>query len=384
MITLLIKPASGRCQLRCRYCFYHDLCGLRDVSDRGVMAPDTLESLVRLALAPGERGPVTFAFQGGEPTLAGRPFFEALLSCQHRWNTAGVPIQNSIQTNGLLLDDEWIRFLARERFLVGLSLDGPKEIHDRYRVDARGRGTFRETLRRYDDLRKAGAMVNVLSVVTDHAARHVRSLHRFYHDIGVEYLQFIPMLPPFGDTPLPEDAPRLGADRYAGYLMEMFDLWWEDLQGNRAFRVRTFDNLVQMAAGHPPESCDMNGFCSPHLVVEADGSLYPCDFYCLDEVRLGSLREIAQGRHGDPATFRLQSLATCEAAARFVAPSLVPDPACDACPHAGLCRGGCRRQRDSLGLGPLERNRFCDAYRAFFDHAAPRILRLAARLSYRL
>ncbi|MBQ5770889.1 MAG: radical SAM protein, partial [Clostridia bacterium] len=169
-ISLLIKPASGACQYRCKYCFYADVMNNREISNYGNMTFETLETLVKRAMNYAE-GSVSFAFQGGEPTLAGLDFYKELIRLEKKYNR-GLQVFNSIQTNGGLIDDEWAKFLSENRFLVGLSLDGTKELHDKYRKNAMGEGTYERTLKTAELFQKHGVEFNILCVVNDDIASH--------------------------------------------------------------------------------------------------------------------------------------------------------------------------------------------------------------------
>lgn len=365
--NLLIKPASSLCNMRCRYCFYADVSSRREVQNRGVMSEETLEILVRAALryASGSCG---FNFQGGEPTLAGLDFYRRLIELQNKYNVNRVEIFNAIQTNGYLIDDEWAKFLADNRFLVGLSLDGPAEIHDACRLDPAGKGTHTRVLRAAAALDRQGAEYNILCVVNNFVARHGRKVYNFFRQSGFRYLQFIPCLDPFdGDE---RHDYSLTAERYAGFLKATFDLYYDDFCRGEYTSVRTFDNYVSMLAGRPPEACGMQGVCSSYFTVEGDGSVYPCDFYVLDRYRMGSVLEDS-----------FAAMAGSEAAVRFVEESKPVDSSCQSCGYFPFCRGGCRRYREPFVDGRPGLNKFCSAYREFFDHALPRMQRMAAVLS---
>ncbi len=364
-LNLLIKPASGSCNMRCAYCFYDDVGDSRTVKRRGLMSLDTLERVVKASLREATHQ-CTFGFQGGEPTLAGLPFFRALIEFERRHNVHRAQILNTIQTNGQLIDGEWASFLAEHRFLTGLSIDGPKDMHDALRLDPAGKGTHNQAMRAARMLTKAGAEFNILSVVTRALAAHPDAAYAFYRRQGFRYLQFIPCMDELGNQPGGHDH-SLDAALYGRFLMRTFDLWHQDYIAGQPVSIRAFDNYVTMLMGYPPESCAMAGRCTASLVVEADGEVYPCDFYALDEHRLGNLRQQS-----------VQELLCGEAARAFVEPSLAVHPDCAACRHMPICRGGCRRDREVLEGGALGRNRYCESYRMLFDHALPRMRQVAS------
>ena len=334
------------------------------------MSDEVLETLVRKALAQAE-GSCSFAFQGGEPTVAGLPFFRRLIALQRQYNNRKVTIHNAIQTNGIAIDHEWAEFLAANRFLVGVSLDGPRDVHDALRVDARERGSFDRVMAAIGHLRAAGADFNILSVVTGWSARHAEKIYRFFRKEGFGFLQFIPCLDPLGMAPGGKPF-SLTAERYATFLCTLFDLWKDDALRGDPVSIRWFDNLAGMYLGAPPEACGMSGRCSCQFVVEADGGVYPCDVYVLDAWRAGSV-----------LTDDFEAIRQSGAAQQFIADSLHADPACDACTWKMLCRGGCRRDREPFVDERPGANRFCGAYRRFFAHAEPGLRQVAMRYANR-
>ena len=356
-LSLLIKPASSLCNLRCGYCFYADVAENREIPCYGKMDAATLEATVKRAFEYAE-GYISFAFQGGEPTLAGLDFYRELIALQKKYNEKKIRVLNSIQTNGTLLDREWAVFLRDNRFLVGLSLDGTREAHDALRVDANGCGTYGRVTECAELLTRYGVEFNVLCVVNRYVSRYPRRVYEALKKY--RYLQFIPCLDELSGKERPYS---LSAKRYGEFLCGVFDLYYADFMAGQAVSVRSFDNYVQMRMGYPPEGCAQVGHCSCSLTVEGDGSVYPCDFYVLDEHRLGNVHT-----HG------IKELLTCEAAERFTARSATEAAECRTCPYFALCRGGCRREREPHIRGE---NRFCGAYRAFFAHALPKITEMA-------
>lgn len=349
-ISLLIKPASGACQYRCRYCFYADVMNSRNVSNYGNMTFETLEMLVKRAMSYAE-GSVSFAFQGGEPTLSGLDFYKELIRLEKKYNR-GLQIFNSIQTNGGLIDDEWAKFLHDNHFLVGLSMDGCESLHDQYRKNAEGEGTYKRTLETAELFIKHKVDFNILCVVNDDIASHpaetYEALRRF------RFLQFIPCIDDFS---LAERMFSPTKENYGNFLIETFRLYLRDIKAGEYVSVRTFDNYVQMLKGRRPESCSMNGRCTCYFVIEGNGDVYPCDFYVLDEWRLGNINE---------SDFR--SLLKTPKASEFVSSSVYMHPECRTCRHYSLCRGGCRRDREPFDeLNRPGKNRYCESFKMFFE-----------------
>ncbi len=362
-LSLLIKPASSLCNMRCEYCFYRDVADKREHHSLGMMSPDTLETVVRRAFEYAD-GSVCFAFQGGEPTLAGLDFYRELMLLQRRHNTKKIRVGNAIQTNGYIIDDEWARFFAENGFLVGLSLDGIRAAHDSLRVDAAGKGTFDRTVRAAEILKKHGAEFNILCVVSNFAARHPQKVYDQLKKY--KYIQFIACLDPICGE---KTRFSLSEERYASFLKQVFALYYADFMRGNYVSIRNFDNYIGILSGRPPESCAMNGYCTCYCVIEGDGSVYPCDFYVLDEWRLGSVLENG-----------FDEMIHSEKAQKFVNGSLSVRDECGKCRYYSLCRGGCRREREPFSEGLPALNRHCAAYKAFFDASLEPMLEMAQRI----
>lgn len=370
-LSLLIKPASGGCNIRCAYCFYHDEARNRSVPSFGQMSLGTLETLIQKSLAYAD-GQCTFGFQGGEPTLRGLEFFQRAVELQRKYNVKNVRINNALQTNGLLLDSQWARFFKENHFLIGLSLDGPKSLHDSNRRDPSGRGTFSRTMRAARLLQSHGVDFNLLTVVTRQVAENITPVYRFFRREGLLYQQYIPCLDPLGE-PRGCSPYSLTPEAFAQFLKTLFDLWYQDVVAGRFIYIRYFENILGMLVGHPPEHCGLSGRCAIQHVVEADGSVYPCDFYCLDQWKLGNIIE-----DDYPA------LDSCPAAEKFLLGSRGLPEGCISCEYQFICRGGCRRDREPLspdGQGPSG-NYFCAAYREFFAYALPRLREMSGSIRF--
>lgn len=363
--SILIKPASANCNMDCKYCFYKCLSSHREEYSKGFMKEETLETLVREAIAYAD-GSLTFAFQGGEPTLAGLDFFQKAVELQQKYNNKKLQIENTIQTNGLLIDEKWARFLGEHRFLVGLSLDGPKKMHDRYRKDAAGQDTFARIMHSVQLLEQYHVDYNVVTVVTNDTAKQASFLYKFWNRNHYPFVQFIPCMDEIKrqDGTQERSIYAVEPEQYGKFLCELFDLWYADFVAGEAMDIRMFSNLAQMAAGYPAEECGMNGCCNCYFVVEGDGSVYPCDFYCMDAWKLGTVKD------------GFVQMKTSDKAKAFVEASRPVCAACQECPYFSLCRGGCRRWREPFVDGKPGLNQLCSAYRMFFAHTAERMERL--------
>ena len=328
-VSVMVKPASASCNLRCHYCFYSDVSKNRAVATYGAMDDDVAELLVeRLVEATGGTGDVHVSFQGGEPTLVGLAWFERFLALTKRY--PGVRMHWSLQTNATLLDRAWATFLARNDFLVGISLDGPEQATDAFRLDPSGVGVYGRVMEGVEILRSAGVSFNVLTVITRQLALRPHQLLRFYLDNGFSDVQLIGCLPVLDGA---DDGMSLRPEDYRSFFTEFFFAWQKAAYQGHVVRVNLFENLLGMLLGHAPYQCGMLGQCSVQLVVESNGDVYPCDFYCLDEHRLGSIRDSS-----------LHDLMCGNVARTFLAGGACRRLPCVTCPYARICNGGCRRQ----------------------------------------
>lgn len=368
-MNVLIKPASGACNMRCRYCFYNDEMANRETGVLGMMTPETLEVVVRRMLEASELE-CTFMFQGGEPTLAGLDFYRELERLVERCNTRRLRVGYAIQTNGFAINEEWAQLFARMHFLVGLSLDGDRALHDANRRTPTGHGTFDAVLRAAELFRRYGVEFNILTVVTGATARSALRLHNFFRSHGLEYQQYIPCLDPLCTAG--ESQPALTAEQYGTFLCRSFDAWYAELERGNYIYNRSFENWMAITLGMRPENCGMAGVCSPQYVIEADGGVYPCDFYVLDEYRLGSI-----------LTDSFEALDARRRELGFIERSAELHPDCRSCRYLALCRGGCYRERVEVAPGEPPKNRFCAAYMRFFPYAGERLARAAQFIASR-
>ena len=345
--TLLIKPAAGLCNMRCSYCFYR---AASEPRENRIMTQETVDVLIEKIRAYRPAS-LSVLFQGGEPLLAGLPFFKAFVKKVQE--AVRCPVHYALQTNGLLLDDACAAFFREHGFLIGLSLDGDRRTNDRYRLDKNGRSTFARVLTAAETLRRHGVDFNILSVIDDKNAAEFETTYAFFKAQGFDCLQCIPCVDE-------GDGVSLSADAYEAFLKKCFDLWYADFQNGRYVSIRHIDNYIGVLLGHPPENCAMCGICGNYFVVEANGDLYPCDFYCKAAYRLGSVF--------DDAPFEAN-----ETQRRFVEASRVIHAHCKTCRYYALCRGGCRRDR----IDGFTKNQYCTAYCNFFEYAADRMVQAA-------
>ncbi|MHB0877165.1 MAG: anaerobic sulfatase maturase [Anaerolineae bacterium] len=357
----LAKPAGAACNLACKYCFYLSKADLYPGSGLR-MSAEVQEQYIRQTLAAHTVPEVTIAWQGGEPTLIGLDFFRRSIEIEERYRKPGTVVRNTIQTNGLLLDDEWCEFLHRHDFLVGISIDGPRELHDAYRVDAAGRPTFDRVMRAVALLHRHGVEVNSLTTVHAANAEHGLEVYRFLRDeAGMRYVQFIPIVEWRDDgepsTPPGVSARSVGREQYGRFLTAIFDEWVR--RDVAQVYAQTFDATLSSWLGLPASLCVFAETCGAAPVVEHNGDVYSCDHFVAARYRLGNIMERPLGD---------MVCSAAQAAFGQGKRDTLP-PVCLRCGVRFACNGGCPKDR-YRGASPDQPalNYLCAGYRAFFEH----------------
>ncbi|MBQ9530676.1 MAG: anaerobic sulfatase maturase [Eubacterium sp.] len=351
-VNLLIKPSSSLCNLKCEYCFYNDISQRRNNFSFGFMSEETIENVIKKAVAFSDRE-LTLSFQGGEPTLIGLDFYKKVIEIEKKYNTKNIIINNALQTNGVGIEESWADFFNENNFLIGISLDGIKETHNK------NRSSFDKVMKTVGLFKSKNVQFNILTVVNNETANRAEEIYRFYRENGFDYIQFIPCIEPYE-----KENQFLDAEKYGKFLTETFNLWYEDINKGREVHIRQFENYIEMLFGYPPESCGMSGICSIQYVVEADGGVYPCDFYVLDEYKLGNLNS--------------DSFSDIDMKRRnihFIENSYSLNIKCRDCRYFSLCRGGCMRYRTKTGMNVL-----CEGYEIFFDNCFEKIKEIAGKI----
>jgi uncharacterized protein len=351
--SLLIKPASAVCNLDCAYCFYldRDADPYKELPARR-MTYDTLERLVDTYLFYSYPES-TFAFQGGEPTLAGLPFFEKLVQFQQQYGRNGQSVSNALQTNAVLLDDNWAQLFREYNWLLGVSIDGPEEIHDLYRYNKGGQPTWRKVMDAIDCLKKNRVEFNALCVLSQANVTKARELYRFYKSIGIDNIQFIPLAEFEKDgSPMPF---TITPEQYGNFLCELFEVWWPD---RRKVRIRCFDNMAEALAGQKPGSCTMHETCDSYVVVEYNGDIFPCDFFVESSWKLGNINLDSWAE-----------IARRQRRYNFASKKTIAHPECQVCEYSNICHGGCPKFRHGPRQEFADLDYFCGAYKQIFAKA---------------
>ena len=336
-LTVMIKPASSLCDMRCTYCFYHDVAAARHKASMGIMSRETAAAIIRNVysqLTPGDV--INFAFQGGEPGLAGLDFFEFFAETAKNASPRGVKTHYAFQTNGLMIDDDWCRFFKANNALVGLSLDGDAPLHNLNRVDAQKKGTFGRVIEAKKLLDKHKVDYNILCVLTAESARRARRIWGFVLKEGIRYIQFIPCLEPLGDT----HPAALASEKFFQFYDALFPLWKTEAARGNIIHVRLFEDLMGIYLAGQKFTCGISGRCAPQIVVEADGNVYPCDFYVLDEYRVANLAESS-----------IKDVFEAVAASDFLKQGQQMPAHCEGCAYSMWCQGGCKRMAKAV-YGP--------------------------------
>jgi uncharacterized protein len=382
---LLTKPIGPICNLDCKYCFYLEKEKLYPGERQWRMSDEVLAEYVRQYIQAQPGPEVYFAWQGGEPTLPGVDFFRKAVSLQKKF-AGGKIISNAIQTNGTLLDEEWCQFLAAEKFLVGLSIDGPRELHDRYRVDKGQKPTFDRVMRGLELLKQYRVDFNTLTVVSDANSRRPLEVYQFLKGIGSEFLQFIPLVERAASIPDELDfaaPPVLGtenivspvtpwsvqAEQYGNFLCAIFDEWVRQDVG-RIF-VQLFDVALGNWMGLGSSLCVFAEKCGAALAIEHNGDVYSCDHYVYPKYRLGNvMNQSLGGMVGSPAQLKFGS-DKADLLPRF----------CRECEVRFACNGECPKHRFiKTPEGEEGLNYLCAAYKKFFHHVDPQMKRMARLL----
>ena len=364
--TLLIKPAGSDCNLDCKYCFYKNRAPELG-QGRQRMSDEVLKRLVRDYLQLGF--PVAgFAWQGGEPTLMGLDFYKRAVELQKKYGAPGQQISNSLQTNAILLDEKWCRFLHEDKFLVGISIDGPKEFHDYYRLDHSGSGTFDNVMKAIEKCKKYKVEFNTLTLLNDKNIEHPDELFDFFVENSIRYLQFIPCVELDPTTDKVADF-SITPQQYGQFLCRIFDRWYD--YGPEKLSIRDFDSIISYCVTGEHTICTFGKQCSQYIVVEHAGDCFCCDFFVEPKWRLGNIFETP-----------IEKLAAGKKKRAFARLKQNLSNKCLLCRHLAVCRAGCMKDRahfdnDSFG----RESYFCEGYKRFFDYTMPRFMQIAANIN---
>ncbi len=362
---VMVKPIGAACNLDCDYCYYLKKADLYPRRESPRMADDLLDEYIIQHIAAAPKEAIFFAWHGGEPTLLGVDYFRRIVALQRRHCPPGREILNGIQTNGTLIDAEWCRFLAAEKFFVGLSMDGPRELHDRHRYTKREEATHKQVVQAWHMLREHRVITDVLCVLNRDNVRQPTTVYRFFKELGVEFLQFLPLVKCAGEAGVSEES--VPAEAYGQFLCTVFYEWIRNDIGRIAMQFFAEAEAPYLGIDHAV--CILRPTCGDVVVVEHNGDFYSCDHFVEPEHRLGNIRDT-------PLLEMLESQRQ-RAFGRNKRDSLPRQ--CRDCEVLAFCNGGCpkdriiRTQDGEAGL-----NYLCAGLKRFFIHARPYLRDMAA------
>lgn len=354
-LVLLIKPASGLCNMRCEYCFYHDELKKSNeiVQPMKLMTIQTLEQIVKRAFEIADKK-CSFVFQGGEPTLQGIEFYEEFESLLAVYNLKNVEVEKFIQTNGSGVTESHAEFFLKNSYYIGVSIDGNSDQHDKYRRFHNGKGTHSKVVEGISLLFDYGVDVSALVTVTENNASNGAELYRYTRSLGFKKIQFTKYIST-------DSSICLSAESWERFLKAVFFEYLKDISRGTRVSVREFDNLILLYLEKRTEICGGDGVCRCALTIESDGSVYPCDFYVSSEYKLGNVfKDSFENIYSDN---KLRA---------FSARSVILPSDCKNCEYLNLCGNGCYRYRDENG-----KYLYCESYKNFFKFALPYLEKLS-------
>ncbi len=360
--NIMVKPVCGTCNLDCTYCYYtmkpDELYpGVKDFQ----MSEDVLESFTRQYL---DAMPIQcdIGWQGGEPLMRGIDFFRKAVELQKAHTREGQTVTNAIQTNGTLLDDEWCEFLAENKFLVGLSLDGPPQWHDKFRLDKAGNPSFHRAWAGLELMRKHGVEFNILITLNSANAPHAGDIYRYFINRGIKYVQFIPILERDADGKVTDYS--CTGEQFGRFMLDVFEIWASRDVGKVSERF--IDSVLHTLIYGKSAMCCYSQRCANAHVLEFNGDLYACDHFVFKEWKLGNIMETP-----------LAELVTSKRLDEFDEMKTQLPNTCRDCEFLAFCHGGCPKHHDPIGTDPARVNHFCQGYKDFFNEALDELKRMS-------
>ncbi len=363
--SLLVKPTSADCNLRCEYCFYLENSALYPDNSRHRMSAEVQERMISTYLKT-QQPQYSFGWQGGEPTLMGVDFYRRAVELQKKYGRNNAVVGNGLQTNGILLDAEFAKFLAQTQFLTGISLDGPPEIHDIHRLNAAGRGTHVDVMRGIQNMRDANAEFNILTLVSDANVKSADLVYRYLTDQGFLFHQYIACVEPDENCELLTFS--ITGEQWGEFLCRIFDQWYNG--DTRRVSIRLFDAVLALMVDGVRNVCCLGKDCRQYFVVEHNGDIYPCDFFVEDRLRLGNIMETTWSE--------LQKSPIYE---EFGLQKKNYNPLCEHCEFLHFCQGDCLKHRLCKNAGdPRRLSTLCAGLKMFYSHTLDRFKALAQEI----
>ncbi|MDP5274821.1 anaerobic sulfatase maturase [Chengkuizengella axinellae] len=363
-LNVMWKTVSNYCNLACDYCYFNGCNGMK--AEEVKIQTHLLQKFIKQYMK-GVNKVASFAWQGGEPLLAGLDFFYDVVEMQVAFAPPHTSINNVIQTNGTLINEQWARFFKQYNFLVGVSIDGPPEIHDRHRTYSSGAGSYEAVMRGIDWLRKYEVDFNILTVIHEENVQLADQLMQFYEQEHFTYVQWIPAMNFKAQDNSNTVDYFISPASYGNFLCDAFDIWIKEGQPKTSIRV--FDNLLTHHMNHPPELCIHQESCPKTLVIESNGDVYPCDFYMHESFKLGNVDEDS-----------LSAILTHPKYAEFLDLKSTLPETCRSCEYLSLCHGGCPRNRRWISGKITNPDYFCTSYRQLYAHSQEKLSSLAQKI----
>ena len=366
---IFVKPVGAVCNLSCSYCYYLCKKGLYPEKGSSRMSDDLLKKYIIQQIEATTDDVVMFSWHGGEPLLAGLDFYKKAVAIQKKYNPAGKKIINGIQTNGTLLDETWCRFLSEENFLVGISIDGPEEFHNRYRYDCNGKGSFSRVMRGYELLKKNGVTTEILCVLNSQNVRHPLKVYDFFKGLGAKYLTFLPLVERDPGSASGVSIDSVPAEQFGIFLSEIFDQWVQKDIGR--IKIQIFEEASRRAFNQDHTLCIFKVNCGGVPVVEHNGDFYTCDHYVDSDHLIGNINYSSLAEFLDSERQQAFGKLKSETLPRY----------CRECKFLDMCNGECPKNRFiNTPDGEPGLNYMCSGYKIFFEHCQPFIQALRSVL----
>jgi uncharacterized protein len=356
--TIIVKTVGSKCNLDCTYCFY--LNKELKYETETVMDSETLRVFMKQVMEdPNQQTGIVW--QGGEPTLAGVDFYQQAISYMLEYGkNRHKTISNLLQTNGFYISDPLVKLLKKYSFLVGLSLDGPEEIHDYHRKTKGGDPTFRQVMQSWNKLKEAEVETNILCCITSSSASKAAALYSFFKSHKMNWLQFIPVSEKdqngmFNDF-------SVSPEGWGSFMQQIFDLWYSDFERNEAPQIRFIENAFQMMVGLPSPECTFTETCGDYVVLEHNGDVYSCDYFVNQHTLLGNIHQKT-----------LKEMLNSAQQYQFGEIKKQLPPECVSCPFISYCNGGCPKYKDER----TQKYHFCTSWKMFLEHAYPKLKPIA-------
>lgn len=357
---VFVKPAGAECNLACDYCYYLSKRLLRRPDEDFLMSDDILERYIISHFKAAPNGTVIFSWHGGEPLLAGIGFYRKAVELQKKHRPEGVSVLNGIQTNGTLIDEDWCKFLASEKFIVGLSLDGPEKLHDGFRKNRDGLPSFNRAVNGFRLLKKYGILPEILCVVSSGNVMQPLPVYNFFKKLGALYMTFLPLVERAPEMPGGVSMRSVPSEAFGIFLAKIFDEWVEKDIGK--IKIQVFEEAARTAFGQEHTLCIFKKECGGVPVLEHNGDFYSCDHFVDESHRIGNIRSI-----------NVDEMLASKKQLKFGTVKLNTLPAyCVYCEVRDMCNGECPKNRFSITPdGEPGLNYLCEGYKYFFNHCKP-------------